>query len=53
MCGRYVSTSTDKELQSMFDIMQTVGDEVPPFLNYQLPVKIMKSSNRRTATLQC
>ncbi|GAF47549.1 hypothetical protein RW1_041_00980 [Rhodococcus wratislaviensis NBRC 100605] len=27
MCGRYASTSSDKELPSMFDAMQTVGGE--------------------------
>ena len=33
MCGRYASTSSDKELQSFFDTMQTVGDELPPSYN--------------------
>ncbi len=29
MCGRYASKSTDRELQSFFDTMQTVGDDLP------------------------
>lgn len=33
MCGRYASTSSSKELQSFFDTMQTVGDELPPSYN--------------------
>jgi putative SOS response-associated peptidase YedK len=30
MCGRYASKSSSKELQTFFDTMQTVGDELPP-----------------------
>ena len=33
MCGRYANRSSDKELQSFFDTMQTVGDELPPSYN--------------------
>ena len=33
MCGRYARKSTDKELQSFFDTMHTVGDELPPSYN--------------------
>lgn len=33
MCERYASKSSDKELQSFFDTMQTVGDELPPSYN--------------------
>ena len=33
MCGRYANRSSDKELQSFFDTMHTVGDELPPSYN--------------------
>ena len=33
MCGRYANRSSGKELQSFFDTMQTVGDELPPSYN--------------------
>lgn len=33
MCGRYANRSSDKELQSFFDTMRTVGDELPPSYN--------------------
>lgn len=33
MCGRYANRSSDKELQSFFDTMQRVGDELPPSYN--------------------
>ncbi|WP_032386493.1 SOS response-associated peptidase [Rhodococcoides fascians] len=33
MCGRYASTRSDSDLQAVFDIAETVGDEVPPSYN--------------------
>lgn len=33
MCGRYASTTTDKELRSLFDVVASVGDELPPSYN--------------------
>ncbi|NKR70144.1 SOS response-associated peptidase [Prescottella equi] len=33
MCGRYASTTTDKELRSLFDVAESVGPEVPPSYN--------------------
>lgn len=33
MCGRYASTTTDKELRSLFDIVDAVGDELPASYN--------------------
>ncbi|MFI8565669.1 SOS response-associated peptidase [Rhodococcus sp. NPDC078407] len=33
MCGRYASTRSDTDLQAVFDIAETVGDEVPPSYN--------------------
>ncbi|WP_285236521.1 MULTISPECIES: SOS response-associated peptidase family protein [Rhodococcus erythropolis group] len=33
MCVRYANRSSDRELQSFFDTMQTVGDELPPSYN--------------------
>lgn len=33
MCGRYANRRSDKELQSFFDTMHTVGDELPPSYN--------------------
>ncbi|MBM4606391.1 SOS response-associated peptidase [Rhodococcus hoagii] len=32
-CGRYASTTTDKELRSLFDVAESVGPEVPPSYN--------------------
>lgn len=33
MCGRYASTRSDSDLQAVFEIAETVGDEVPPSYN--------------------
>lgn len=33
MCGRYASTTTDKDLRSVFDIAEAVGDQLPPSYN--------------------
>ncbi|MFM1722407.1 SOS response-associated peptidase [Rhodococcus sp. PAM 2766] len=33
MCGRYASTTTDKELRSLFDAIDYVGAEPPPSYN--------------------
>ncbi|QCQ91401.1 SOS response-associated peptidase [Rhodococcus sp. SGAir0479] len=33
MCGRYASTTTDKELRSLFDVAESVGAELPPSYN--------------------
>ncbi|MBY6412216.1 SOS response-associated peptidase [Rhodococcus sp. BP-252] len=33
MCGRYASTQTDSDLRAVFDIAETVGDELPPAYN--------------------
>ncbi|MBY4272248.1 SOS response-associated peptidase [Rhodococcus fascians] len=33
MCGRYASTRSDSDLQAVFDIAETVCDEVPPSYN--------------------
>ncbi|MFY2788764.1 SOS response-associated peptidase [Rhodococcus sp. MALMAid1271] len=33
MCGRYASTRSDTDLQAVFDIAETVGEEVPPSYN--------------------
>lgn len=33
MCGRYASTRSDSDLQAVFDIAETVGEEVPPSYN--------------------
>ena len=43
MCGRYASKSSSKELQSFFDTMQTVGDELPPSYNVapSQPVRVI------------
>ena len=33
MCGRYASTTTDKELRSIFHVDEVVGDELRPSYN--------------------
>lgn len=33
MCGRYASTVTDQELRSLFDVVETVGEPLPPSYN--------------------
>ncbi|MDJ0395283.1 SOS response-associated peptidase [Rhodococcus sp. G-MC3] len=33
MCGRYASTQTDSDLRAVFDIAETVGEEIPPAYN--------------------
>lgn len=33
MCGRYASTQSDSDLRAVFDIAETVGDEIPPAYN--------------------
>lgn len=33
MCGRYASTRSDSDLQAVFDIAETVGEELPPSYN--------------------
>jgi putative SOS response-associated peptidase YedK len=33
MCGRYASTQTDSDLQAVFDIAETVGEQLPPAYN--------------------
>lgn len=33
MCGRYASTKSDSDLRAVFDIAETVGDEIPPAYN--------------------
>ncbi len=45
MCGRYASKSSSKELQSFFDTMQTVGDELSPSYNVAptQPVRVISN----------
>lgn len=33
MCGRYASTQSDSDLRAVFDIAETVGEELPPAYN--------------------
>lgn len=33
MCGRYASTQSDSDLRAVFDIAETVGEEIPPAYN--------------------
>jgi putative SOS response-associated peptidase YedK len=33
VCGRYASTTTDKELRSLFDVVDSVGAELSPSYN--------------------
>lgn len=33
MCGRYASTTTDRELRSLFDVVESVGPELGPSYN--------------------
>jgi putative SOS response-associated peptidase YedK len=33
VCGRYASTTTDKELRSIFHVDEVVGDELRPSYN--------------------
>ncbi|MFZ2175381.1 MAG: SOS response-associated peptidase [Rhodococcus sp. (in: high G+C Gram-positive bacteria)] len=33
MCGRYASTTTDKELRNIFQVDEVVGEELPPSYN--------------------
>ncbi len=49
MCGRYANRSSDKELQSLFDTMQTVGDELPPTYNVA-PTQPVRVILERTPT---
>lgn len=49
MCGRYASKSSSKELQSLFDTMQTVGNELPPTYNVA-PTQPVRVILERTPT---
>lgn len=33
MCGRYASTQSDNDLRAVFDIAETIGEELPPAYN--------------------
>ncbi len=33
MCGRYASTQSDSDLRAVFDIAETIGEELPPAYN--------------------
>ncbi len=50
MCGRYANRSSGKELQSFFDTMQTVGDELPPPSYNVAPTQPVRVILERTPT---
>lgn len=49
MCGRYASTATDKELRALFDVVASVGAELPPSYNVAptQPVRVVLERSPR------
>ncbi|WP_420880423.1 SOS response-associated peptidase family protein [Rhodococcus sp. (in: high G+C Gram-positive bacteria)] len=47
MCGRYASTTTDKELRSLFDVVDSVDAELPPSYNVVPTHQVRVVSNVR------
>ncbi|MET0199877.1 MAG: SOS response-associated peptidase, partial [Rhodococcus fascians] len=47
MCGRYASTQSDSDLRAVFDIAESVGDELPPSYNIA-PTQTVRTVLERT-----